>query len=257
MIPTFGTQNRGTDFFIGLKLPFQAFKLIFSTPKVFGLALLSALVTSGALIAAAAFLWTWSLSVVSSMVADSSGLWRFVRMAGRMVLFLVTYVSAALTLPNILLAPLLDPISEAVEVRCGDFVAPPLKAERLVKGVWESLKHTLIRLVLMTLGYVVLAPINLLPAVGSVAWFVASTLWASFWLSVEHLSNPMARHLLPMREALSVLRQRYFLALGFGLALWVMLWVPVVNFFLMPVAVVMGTLLFRGLRASGDLKVTK
>jgi CysZ protein len=257
MIPTFGTQNRGTDFFIGLGLPFRAFKLIFSTPKVFGLAILSALVTSAALLGAAVFLWPWSLSAVSSMVGDDSGVWRFARAAGRMVLFLITYLLAALTVPNILLAPLLDPISEAVEVRCGNFTAPPLTVERLIKGVWESLRHTLIRLVLMTLGSVMLFPLNFLPAVGSVVWFVASTLWASFWLSVEHLSNPMARHLRPLREVLSVLRQRYFLALGFGLALWVMLWIPVVNFFLMPVAVVMGTLLFRGLRASGDLEFAK
>jgi CysZ protein len=49
------------------------------------------------------------------------------------------------------------------------------------------------------------------------------------------------------------LRTRLPLALGFGATLWVLLWVPVLNFFLMPVAVVAGTLLFRGLLSSGAL----
>ena len=72
-----------------------------------------------------------------------------------------------------------------------------------------------------------------------------------FWLAVEHLSNPAARHLVPFRQVVRALRQRPFLALGFGAALWVLLWVPVVNFFLLPVAVVAGTLLFRSLEQAG------
>jgi CysZ protein len=61
----------------------------------------------------------------------------------------------------------------------------------------------------------------------------------------------MARHLYPFGQVLAALRRRLTLALGFGAALYVMLWVPVLNFFLMPVAVVAGTLLYRALRQAG------
>lgn len=49
---------------------------------------------------------------------------------------------------------------------------------------------------------------------------------------------------------MSALRGRLALALGFGAALTLLLWVPVLNFFLMPLAVVAGTLLFCGLRGN-------
>jgi CysZ protein len=41
--------------------------------------------------------------------------------------------------------------------------------------------------------------------------------------------------------------------MGFGAAVYVLLWLPVLNLFFIPLAVVAGTLLFRGLRASGSL----
>jgi CysZ protein len=100
---------------------------------------------------------------------------------------------------------------------------------------------------MMGLGYLVLLPLNLIPAAGSAAWLFASTVWAAFWLTVEHLSNPMARHLTPFRQVLRVATGRLALSLGFGLSLWIVLWVPVVNCLVMPLAVVSGTLLFRGL----------
>ena len=37
----------------------------------------------------------------------------------------------------------------------------------------------------------------------------------------------------------------------FGAALYVLLWIPVLDFFLIPLAIVGGTLLYRGLEAAG------
>jgi len=86
-----------------------------------------------------------------------------------------------------------------------------------------------------------------------VLWMVLSSLWTMYWLSVEYLSGPMARHLYPFRQVLDALRRRLPLAMGFGATLYVMLWIPVLNFFLMPLAVVAATLLFRALKAAGAL----
>ena len=43
------------------------------------------------------------------------------------------------------------------------------------------------------------------------------------------------------------------LGLGFGAAVYVILWVPVLNTLFVPLAIVGGTLLFRGLLAAGAL----
>jgi CysZ protein len=78
-------------------------------------------------------------------------------------------------------------------------------------------------------------------------------LWTMGWLAVEYLDGPMARHLYPFRQVRRAVQERLPLCMGFGAAVYLMLWIPVLNFFFIPVAVVGGTLLFRGLRACGSL----
>ena len=50
-----------------------------------------------------------------------------------------------------------------------------------------------------------------------------------------------------------VLRTRRALCLGFGAAVYLLMWIPILNLFFIPLAVVAGTLLFCGVRHSGDL----
>lgn len=240
------------DFFRGLSLPFRALGVMASTPKLVGLSLLSGLVTS-AVLAGLAYFW-WGRAFGWSEALVGTGSWRSVGSAVvGFLLFSLTFFLSALTVPNLVLAPLQDPLSEATETRCGGFVAAPFSMARTVQGTLHSLGHTLLRLATQLLGIALLLPLNLIPGAGSVAWAVAGSAWSMFCLSLEHLSNPMARHFYPFGQVVLVLRKRLSLAFGFGAALYVMLWVPVLNFFLMPVAVVSGTLLFRALRQADAL----
>lgn len=252
VIPPLPASAQFGDFFRGLSLPFRAVRVMVSTPKVLGLSLISGLVTAVLLIGLVLFWWPRAFGWAEGLVGTGS--WRTVLSAlvGFLVFALLTFVSA-LTAPNLVLAPLQDPLSEATEERCGAFVAPAFSLPRTVRGTLESLGHTLLRLVTQLLGIALLLPLNLIPGAGSLAWAIAGSTWSMFCLSIEHLSNPMARHFYPFGQVLTVLRRRVALALGFGAALYVMLWVPVLNFFLMPVAVVAGTLLFRSLRQVGAL----
>lgn len=247
-VPSISPSPTIGDFFRGLSLPFRALSVMISTPKLVGLSLLSGLVTAGVLVGLGWFWWGRAFGWSEALVG--SGSWRSVGSAILgVLLFSLTFFVSALTVPNLVLAPLQDPISEATETRCGDFVAPPFSMGRTVEGTLHSLGHTLLRLATQLLGIGVLLPLNLIPGAGSIAWAVAGSAWSMFCLSIEHLSNPMARHFYPFGQVVLVLRRRLALAFGFGAALYVMLWVPVLNFFLMPVAVVSGTLLFRALRA--------
>jgi CysZ protein len=250
IVPTLPAAPTLGDFLRGLALPFRAVRIMVSTPKLLGLSLLSGLVTAGLLAAIVVFFWPRAFGWADGLIG--TGGWRGVASAvvGFLFFSLASFLSA-LTLPNVVLAPLQDPLSEATEERCGDFMSPPFELGRTVRGTVESLGHTLLRLVTQLLGIALLLPLNLIPGAGSVAWAVLGSMWSMFCLSVEHLSNPMARHLYPFGQVLAALRRRLTLALGFGAALYVMLWVPVLNFFLMPVAVVAGTLLYRALRQAG------
>lgn len=245
----FPTEGSPSDLVRGLALPFRAFALIVRTPKLLGLSLLCALVTAVTLLGVGWGSWSLGQALADRLIGAEAG-WQHAASIGLGALFfIILFAVGALTLPNLILSPLQDPLSEATEAKLGGFTAPPFTVAHTLTGIFTSLRHTLARLVLMALGYVVLFPLNLIPAAGSVIYVVLSSLWAMFWLSVEHLSNPMARHLRPFRQVFGVLKKRIALSLGFGAALYVLLWVPVLNCFLMPVAVVAGTLLYRGLAA--------
>lgn len=252
-IPDLPAASTSGDLLRGLSIPLRAFGLIFRTPKLLMLSLLCAAVTALALFGIAGGAWALAQRWAAAIISADAG-WQHAASIGlALVFFVMLFVMGTLTLPNLILAPLQDPLSEATEVRCGEFTPTPFSLNATVRGIFVSLSHTLLRVGLMVLGLVVLFPLHLIPVAGSVLWAVLSSIWSMFWIAAEHLSNPMARHLRPFKEVLATLRGRLPLALGFGAALYVLLWVPVLNFFLMPVAVVAGTLLFRGLLRAGAL----
>jgi len=153
----------------------------------------------------------------------------------------------------LVLAPLQDPLSELTEEQCGGYRSPPFQVGTFLRGLVLGVTHTLARVFFLLLGLAVLLPLHLVPGVGSVAWAVLGTLWTMLWLAGEHLAAPMTRHHYPFGEVRQVLRQRWPLCLGFGTGVYVLLWVPLLNNFFLPVAVVGGTLLYRGLLAVGNV----
>lgn len=242
------------DVFQGLGLLPRAFALTFRRPRVLLLSLLCGAVTALCLGLSAYFLVGPARALAEWIVGDGPG-WRGWLGAGLAVLlYLAMLIAAALTLPAAVLAPLQDPLSEAVEEALGGYTAPPFSLPRALKGIGLSLSHTALRLALQLLGYAVLFPLNFVPVAGSVLWAGAAGVWTMWWLSAEYLSGPMARHLYPFGQVLRAMRRRKALALGFGAGLHLLLFVPVVNFFLVPLAVVGATLFFRRLAAEGNIE---
>ncbi|MFZ5469780.1 MAG: EI24 domain-containing protein [Myxococcota bacterium] len=252
-VPSFA-QPGWADFLRGLSLPFTAVGLVFRSRKLFLLSLLASVVTFVALAALLVFLPSATGSFLGLFWARPEGwvgaaLWYVVAA----LTFVVLLVVGANTVPLLLLAPLQDPLSEATEELCGGFFAPPFSLGLFLKGALASIAHTLKRITLLLGGHALLLALHLLPGIGSIVWTVASTLWTMWWLSAEYLSGVMARHLYRFRDVVPALWSRKRLALGFGAAIYVLLWIPVLNLFFIPLAVVAGTLLFRGLRAAGAL----
>jgi len=255
--PDLSRRGALRDFWCGATLLFRGALLILTQPRILLIALLCGLVTLVTLVVMVALLWPWSQQLAAMLIASGEGVWqRGFRMGLSILLFVLLSVLGALTVPNLVLAPLTDPLSEATEAAVSAFSAPPFRLGLLVRGILFSLTHTLLRLFLTALGWMLLYPLHLVPVVGSLGFFVLSSLWSMFCLAVEHLSTPMVRHFQPVTRAVVVLSRRPALALGFGLALAIMLFVPVVNFFLLPLAIVGGTLLFVGLTALGELPRT-
>lgn len=247
-----------TDFFRGLWLPVQAARLMLRSKKLFGLGLLCSAVTLASLLALVWLLGGYTGELVNAFWARPAA-WYAV--AGWYLVLALSFVLllavGANTLPLLLLAPLQDPLSEAAEELAGDFTAPPFSLSRFLGGIASSLTHNLARVSLLLGGHLLLLALHLIPGLGSAAWTALSTLWTIVWLSGEYLSAPMARHFHSFREVPRALLRRKALGLGFGSAVFLLLWVPVLNFFFIPIATVGGTLLYLGLRRSQDISAPR
>ncbi|PTL78570.1 EI24 domain-containing protein [Vitiosangium sp. GDMCC 1.1324] len=253
-VPTLSARSGPTDFFQGLGLLGRAWSLIFRTPRLLLLSALCAVVTLVALGGLFAALWVYSPELLGWLWTRPEAWYGRVLWYLLLVLmFLVLLVVGANVVLPLVLAPLQDPLSELTEEQCGGYSPPPFRLGAFLQGLVTSVGHTLMRVLLLVLGLAVLFPLNLVPVVGNVTWTVLGTLWTMLWLAGEHLAAPMTRHLYPFSEVRRALRERWLLCLGFGAGVYVLLWIPILNSFFLPVAVVGGTLLYRGLVATGNV----
>ncbi|WP_223636904.1 EI24 domain-containing protein [Corallococcus sp. EGB] len=252
-VPTLSARPRLSDFFQGVGVLGRAFRLLFRSRRLFLLSSLCAVLTAVTLVGLAVVLYRYAPALLES-VWPQPGSW-YGRAGWTLALVLgalVAWVVGANVVPPLLLTPLQDPLSEATEAACArtDAVRSPAS---FLRGLTTGLLHTLARMALLLLGLAILLPLNLVPGAGSVAFTVLASVWTMLWMAAEHLATPMTRHLYPFAEVRRMLRERRALCLGFGAGVYVLLWVPILNTFFLPVAIVGGTLLYRGLREAGDL----
>lgn len=253
-VPPLSARPGPADFFQGLGLLGRAWSLIFRTPRLLGLSALCAVVTLAALGGLFAALWVYTPELLGWLWTRPEAWWgRSLWYLALVLMFLVLLVVGANVVLPVVLAPLQDPLSEVTEEQCGDYSSPPFRLGAFLRGLLISVGHTLMRIGLLVLGLAVLFPLNLVPVVGNTTWAVLGTLWTMLWMAGEHLAAPMTRHQYPFSEVRRVLRQRWLLCLGFGAGVYLLLWIPILNSFFLPVAVVGGTLLYRGLLAVGNV----
>jgi len=249
-----GPQGVISAVFHGAATPFRAVKLVRTNPRLRRLATVCALVTAVALAGVIAFSSRYSDDLLGVLWSPpAQGFWKAVWQAARVLVWVLITVLGANTVPLLLLAPLQDPLSEATEQALGQSRDIPRARFALVRDMAVSITHTVQRIALLLGGHLLLLLLHLIPGAGSLAWTVLATLWTTLWLAAEYLDVAMARHLYGFHQVRAVLRRNLGVCLGFGFGLYLLLWVPVLNLFLVPLAVVAGTDLFCALREEGKL----
>ena len=174
--------------------------------------------------------------------------------AAAVLLFAVCLVVGAATVPAVVTAPLADPLVAATE-RHFRLPAPPEGGiGRLAAETAGGVLKAILRVSLLLAGHVVLLPLWLLPGAGHATWTLLSTFWTVFWLVFEYLDLPANRFGYRFREVAAAVRANPPVAAGFGLAVYLLLWVPILNPLFIPAATVGATLLFHELRAAGRIR---
>lgn len=155
-------------------------------------------------------------------------------------------------------APFYDALSGAVEALHMGQHPESTSMAALLRDAARSVQLVMLKLLIYVAWMLPLWIIALaVPVVGPVVQAVLGFVLTVAFVALDHLDWAAARHGLRVGERMRVLRTHPGPVLSFGLCVWCLLLVPVVNLFLMPAAVAGGTLLFLDLGISPRHRLAK
>jgi CysZ protein len=154
-------------------------------------------------------------------------------------------------LANIVAAPFNALMSEKIEeMMTGNPVNSDTSFMALVSSSIRSQIGKLLYILLWSAGLLLVSLIPVLNFISPVLW----VLFGSWLLSLEYLDYPMGNHDMTFAQEKKALSTRRGLSLGFGGMVMILTSIPVVNFFVMPVAVAGATVMWVDqLSASAEL----
>ena len=177
--------------------------------------------------------------------------WTAVVWIVRVLLFLVSAV-VLWVVGNMLASPFWDFLAEGVEKRELDRPDADFDWRVALGDAWMSIRHSALGLLLYALLMAPLLLLNLIPGVGTVLYTVLSWTATVFFVSREMMDIPLSRRRTPFRDKIRWLAEHKAVVAGLGTASTLMLAVPLVNLFVMPLTVMGGTLLYCRLDAAGQ-----
>lgn len=157
------------------------------------------------------------------------------------VVILVAVYYSFTIIANLLAAPFNSLLAERIENKLNGETVPEFKGYKALAGtVVKSLGSETKKIIYMLKWMPLLLIISIIPVVNFIAPF-AWGLYGAWMLSLQYSDYAMANHELFFKDEISLLRKNRAVALGFGGVLTIMMMIPVVNFFVMPVGVAGGT----------------
>jgi len=163
------------------------------------------------------------------------------------ILFMVGLMFFTFTLVGTAVA---SPFLDILSARTERLLMPEGQEE--AGSIWKDALRSVgdtARLLALQIGVMVLTlALNFLPVAGTVAWVGIGAWMAAF----DYLDFPLARHRVPWMKRWAFLKAHAGATLGFGLGVFLLLLIPFLNLFVLPVAVVGATLLYLELRPGAN-----
>lgn len=245
--------NPALGFAHGFLLPLKGLRASLAAPPLRRWALAMFGVTAVALLTFAVLVVLFVPDLLALLWTRPEGAWAALWWAAAVLLGGAGLVLGLVTVPAIVTAPLADPLIAATEKH---FQLPGPGEGGLARLAAETaggVAKAILRVGLLLAGHALLLPLWLLPGAGQVAWTGLSIAWTVFWLVFEYLDLPANRFGYRFGEVARAARANLAVSAGFGAAVYLLLWVPVVNTLFIPAATVGATLLFHELRAAGRI----
>jgi CysZ protein len=161
-------------------------------------------------------------------------------------LLLLLYLTAGL-----IATPFNDRLSDQIERKLLRTGAEEWTFDQFLRDLGWSLAHSALSLVVYLLVMGVLLLLNLLPGVGSAVAFVVGSGVSAAFFAREAMDGSFSRRRMGYLEKWRMVMAHWPLTLGFGLCVSAAMWLPLLNFLVLPMSVAGGTVLFCHLERAG------
>jgi CysZ protein len=248
-------SDQRVGFFAGLRYPFRGARFVFvEHPRLARFWIPPVLITAAAVVAVALLAVDWRGELLDAIWSSPTGegwlatVARYLHSALGWVLaiaiFLIGVIAVALT-SSVVAAPFNDALSEAVERIQGSKSASSLT----LMGVLRDLRRTLVlECAKLSLYLVVMVPLFVLsltvPVAGPAIYAVVAFYFTTIYFALDYVDWPASRRGLGLRKRIGLLAHHFGAMLGFGIGVWLFMYIPLLNLLFMPGAVAGGTLLF-------------
>lgn len=156
------------------------------------------------------------------------------------LIFIAIYYTFTIV-ANLIASPFNALLAERVEQKLNGLAVPEFRGYKALAGTIGKTMMSEVRKMLYMLKWMpLLLLITFIPVVNFISPF-AWALYGAWMLSLQYTDYAMGNHELFIKEELGLLRKNRSVALGFGGALTLLMMLPVVNFFVMPIGVAGGT----------------
>ncbi len=194
------------------------------------------------------FGWHWVHGLLSSYFLNEGRGWQILGWILGGVFWILTLVVSAFAfvpIATLVANPFNDLLSEKTErLYKGIDDNQPFSSQRLLRALWIGITGEIMRTLTLALLLVFAFSLGFVPFVGPPISAALSTFFTIRYLSLEYTSFSMDRRLYLWKEKKDFLRWHRARSLGFGAMAFLILTIPVVNAFFIPVSAVAGTLLF-------------
>ncbi len=145
---------------------------------------------------------------------------------------------------NLLAAPFNELLSERIEVLIKGEGGAPFVLRRFVAESGRSMLIELKKQLFFIVGMILLLLINLVPGFGPLVYAVLAPLFTLFFLVIEYLGFVLVRKQVGFGRQQRYVLGRPLLMAGFGCGVFIVLAIPLLQFFCIPLAVSGATLLW-------------
>lgn len=233
----------------GLGYPFRGFRFLLRHPRLWPLAALPFLLCAGLYVLLIWLGWSWIGGWIEGALVEREGWWwRWLGYLLYVVFWIVALglsVLAYVPIAAIIASPFNDLLSEKTEkLYQGIELDEPFSIKLLIRSLRVGLVGEVKRSLTLAVLLILALSLNLIPGVGQIAATVASTTFTVYYLSLEFTSFSMDRRLYTWERKRAFLKRFRARSVGFGAAMFLILMVPLVNAFFIPISAVAGTLLF-------------